>query len=187
MGETMNKRALHPILEWVLVIAIAVVASLFVRTFIVSPFVVPTGSMEHTIEIGDHLLAQKVTVNLDRPVEAGDVVVFDNPEGGSDHDILVKRVIATEGQVVSLRGGRVFVDGEPLEEPYAVGSSYPLMQQAPNASVRYPFIVPEGHAWVMGDNRENSADSRYFGSIPTDSIIGVAFARYWPLDRIGLL
>lgn len=179
--------ALRSVLEWVVVLAIAIIASMFIRTFIVSPFVVPTGSMEHTIEVGDHLLAQKVTVNLGQDVAAGDIIVFENPEGSSGHDILVKRVIATGGQTVSLRGGSVFVDGEKLDEPYTVGSSYPLFQQAPGVKVEFPLVVPEGSVWVMGDNRENSADSRYFGAVDEDAIIGVAVARYWPIDRIGLL
>ena len=162
------------ILEWVVIIAIALVVGFFIRTFVAMPFVVPTGSMEHTIEIGDQLVAEKVTLSLGQPVSAGDVVVFTNPETDSDHDFLVKRVIATEGQTVTFIGGRVFVDGEALDEDYTVGKTYPLDQQA-----------ADGCVWVMGDNRENSADSRYFGAIPQDSVVGVALFRYWPLNRIG--
>ncbi|MDY2777466.1 MAG: signal peptidase I [Collinsella sp.] len=175
------------LLEWIVPISIAIIASLFLRAFVISPFVVPTGSMLHTIEIGDHLLAQKVTANLGLGVERGDIVVFKNPEGGSDHDILVKRVIATEGQTITLRAGSVLVDGTPIDEPYATGSTFELAQHAPGMEVDYPYIVPEGCVWVMGDNRENSADSRHFGAVPESSIIGVAVLRYWPLDRLGPL
>lgn len=174
---------LRNVLEWVIVIAIALVAGFFIRTFVAMPFVVPTGSMEHTIEIGDQLIAEKVTLSLGQPVSVGDVVVFTNPED-SDHEYLVKRVIATEGQTVTFIGGRVFVDGEALDEDYAVGKTYAL-QEAVDVDIDYPYTVPEGCVWVMGDNRENSADSRYFGPVPEDSIVGVALFRYWLLNRIG--
>ncbi|MDO4595703.1 MAG: signal peptidase I [Coriobacteriaceae bacterium] len=181
----------HPwiksVLEWVVVLLVALLAALFIRTFVVSPYVVPTGSMEHTIEVGDQILAEKVSINLGGRVKAGDIVVFDNPEPGSDHDVLVKRVIALEGQVVTLQDGHVFVDGKQLDEPYAQGRTDPLTQQAVGMDVSFPVTVPAGCVWVMGDNRENSADSRYFGPVPEESLIGVAVARYWPLNRIGLL
>ncbi len=178
---------LKSVLEWIAVLAIAIVASLFIRTFVISPFVVPTSSMEHTIEVGDHLLAQKVTVNLGRDVNAGDIIVFENPDGSSSHDILVKRVIATAGQTVDVRDGFVYVDGQRLDEPYVEGSTFPLLQQAAGVDVTFPLTVPSDQLWVMGDNRENSADSRYFGCIDERSVIGVVVARYLPLDRIGLM
>ena len=154
-------------LEWVLVILIALAATFLIRTFVVEPFVVPTGSMEDTIEIGDQILAQKVSLELGQPVKQGDIVVFHNPDGTSEHDVLVKRVIATAGQTVDLQDGKVVVDGQALDEDYTAGMSWPLSVQAPGAQVSYPYTVPDGCVWVMGDNRENSADSRYFG--PVDS------------------
>ena len=93
--------------EWVVIVAIALVATFLIRTFVVEPFVVPTGSMESTIEIGDQILAQKVTLELGQPVKQGDIVVFHNPDGTSEHDVLVKRVIATAGQTVNLQDGKV--------------------------------------------------------------------------------
>lgn len=175
------------LLEWVLVLVIAFGASMLIRTFVVSPYVVPTGSMESTILVGDNVLAQKVTLELGRGVSTGDIVVFNNPDASSGHDVLVKRVIAQAGQVVDLRGGVVYVDGKPLDEPYTQGKSYPLDTQAPGVSVSFPYTVPEGSVWVMGDNRENSADSRYFGAVPQHDLIGVVFFRYWPFDRIGAM
>lgn len=175
------------IVEWLVVFAIALGFFFLVRTFVIAPYTVPTGSMEPTIQIGDNLFAQKVTLRLGMGVQAGDIVVFDNPDASSDHGTLVKRVIATAGQTVDLRDGAVYVDGAALDEPYAQGSSYPLSTQAPGVSVSFPFTVPAGHVWVMGDNRENSADSRYFGAVPTENLVGVALFRYWPLDRIGAL
>ena len=98
--------ALRGAFEWIAVIAIALVASFLIRSFVVEPFVVPTGSMEDTIEIGDQILAQKVSLELGQPVKQGDIVVFHNPDGTSEHDVLVKRVIATAGQTVDLQDGK---------------------------------------------------------------------------------
>ena len=175
------------LVEWVLIFVIAIAAMLVVRAFVLEPYVVPTGSMEPTIEIGDQVSAQKVTCNLGQSPAAGDIVVFRNPDGSSDHDVLVKRVIATAGQTVDLVDGRVVVDGQVLDEPYAQGESWPLASQAPGTIVSFPYTVPEGCVWVMGDNRENSADSRYFGAVEQQDLIGVAVLRYWPLNRFGLL
>ena len=148
---------------------------------------VPTGSMEDTIEIGDQILAQKVSLELGQPVKQGDIVVFHNPDGTSEHDVLVKRVIATAGQTVDLQDGKVVVDGQALDEDYTTGMSWPLSVQAPGAQVSYPYTVPDGCVWVMGDNRENSADSRYFGPVDRSDLIAVALVRYWPLNRIGAI
>ncbi|MBE6469498.1 MAG: signal peptidase I [Coriobacteriaceae bacterium] len=178
---------LRDLLEWVVVLAVALICALLIQRFIASPYTVPTGSMEDTIQIGDNIFAQKVTIGLGQGVSAGDIVVFNNPNAASDHDILVKRVIAVGGQTVDLRDGAVYVDGERLQEDYALGGSYPLDTQAPGVDVSYPYTVPAGSVWMMGDNRENSADSRYFGAVPDSDLIGVAFLRYWPLDRIGVL
>lgn len=171
--------------EWAGMLAVAAVVAFLLNTFVVQAYEVPTGSMEDTIEIGDRLFGQKVTRLLGQPVKQGDIVVFSNPDGSSDHDILVKRVIATAGQTVDLRQGAVYVDGARLDEPYATGESWPLLTQAPGVAVSFPYTVPEGSIWVMGDNRENSADSRYFGAVPEESVQAVVFLRYWPLDRLG--
>lgn len=178
---------LRGLIEWVVIFAIAFAVMSVVKAFVVEPYTVPTGSMEPTIQIGDNVLAQKVTVRVGDPVQSGDIVVFRNPDASSDHSVLVKRVIATAGQTVDLRDGAVYVDGSPLDEPYAAGSSYPLPVQAPDVSVSFPYTVPEGCVWLMGDNREDSADSRYFGAVPVENLIGVVFFRYWPLDRMGTL
>lgn len=175
------------LVEWLAIVAIACGLMLVVRTFVIEPYVVPTGSMEDTIEIGDQVFAQKVTTNLGMSPQAGDIIVFRNPDGSSDHDVLVKRVIATAGQTVEMVDGRVLVDGQALDEPYTIGQSQPLASQAPGVIIRYPYTVPEGCIWVMGDNRENSADSRYFGAVEVDDVIGVVVLRYWPLHRFGTL
>lgn len=183
----MSERRGSGILEWIAVFLIAFAVFALVRTFVIAPFTVPTGSMEPTIQIGDTLFAQKVTLELGQDANQGDIVVFNNPDATSDHDILVKRVIATAGQTVDLQDGQVYVDGVALTEDYTQGQSWPLAEQSPGVSVSYPYTVPEGCVWVMGDNRENSADSRYFGAVPEENLIGIAIFRYWPLDRIGTL
>ena len=123
-------------LEWVLVILIALAATFLIRTFVVEPFVVPTGSMEDTIEIGDQILAQKVSLELGQPVKQGDIVVFHNPDGTSEHDVLVKRVIATAGQTVDLQDGKVVVDGQALDEDYTAGMSWPRALPFPAPTFR---------------------------------------------------
>ena len=179
--------ALKGILEWLVVFAIALVVVLLLRTYVIEPYTVPSASMEPTIEVGDNIFAQKLTLEFGGEVEVGDIVVFENPDSSSDHDVLVKRVIATEGQTVDLVDGVVYVDGEALDEDYTQGSSYPLSTQAEGVEVSYPYTVPEGCVWLMGDNRENSSDSRYFGAVSCDNLIGIVCFRYWPLDRIGVL
>lgn len=174
------------VVEWIGVFLIAIAVFALVRTFVIAPYTVPSGSMEPTIQVGDNLFAQKITLKMGKDAQVGDIVVFKNPETSSPHDILVKRIIAHAGQTVTLEEGKVCIDGMPLDEPYAQGMSYELMQ-APGVAVSYPYTVPEGCVWVMGDNRENSADSRYFGPVPTENLIGIACLRYWPLSRIGAL
>ena len=174
-------------LEWLGVFLVAFVVFALIRTFIVSPFMVPSGSMEPTIQVGDNVFAQKVTAHLGWEPEVGDIIVFDNPVLDSEHDILVKRVVALGGQTVDFVDGSLYVDGIMVDEPYTVGLTYPLDMTAPGVRLSFPYTVPEGCVWVMGDNRENSADSRYFGPVPQDNVIGTVFFRYWPVHRIGAL
>ena len=174
--------ALRGALEWVAVVAIALVATFLIRTFVVEPFVVPTGSMEHTIEEHDQILAQKVTLELGMPVKQGDILLFHNPDETTGHDLLVKRVIATAGQTVDLQDGKVVVDGQVLDEDYTTGTSWPLTED-----IAFPYTVPDDCVWMMGDNRENSADSRIFGPVKCSDLVAVALVRYWPLNRIGAI
>ena len=176
---------LKNILKFITFIVAVVAAVFLLRTFAIEPFVVPTGSMESTIEVGDCILVQKITLETGSDLKPGDIVVFKNPKPENGVDILVKRVIATSGQTVNLKDGKVYVDGKRLDESYAIGESEPLDAHLSSAPDSYPYTVPDGCIWVMGDNRENSADSRYFGPVEEDSVIGIVFARYFPFDRIG--
>ena len=180
-----SSRALRTMAEFAIALVVALGLTWVLKSFVVEPYEVPTGSMEVTIMIGDKLLAEKVTLHF-KPIQSGDIIVFaDKVLPGR---VLVKRVIATGGQVVDFKDGRVIVDGLPLYEPYVNGAmTKPLEQHFQNMRIDYPFTVPEGQVWVMGDNRENSADSRYFGAITENSVYGRALMVFWPLENVGPL
>lgn len=167
------------LIETVLLVALAFALAQGIKAFVIQPFVIPTGSMIPTIEIGDRVLADKIVFRFIREPQRGDIVVFDDPNG--QHPQLIKRVIATEGQVVDVQDGRVFVDGEPIDEPYTHG------KQTEPGSVPMPTTVPDGQVWLMGDNRPESGDSRFFGPRSVETVRGRAFWTYWPLNRFGTL
>lgn len=163
---------------------VAVFAAVWLlRTFVFAPYEIPSGSMEDTIKVEDYVFAEKVSYNFRSP-EPGEIITFKDPL--SPDRTLIKRVIATGGQTVDLIDGKVVVDGKPLEEPYVKSGakSYPLTPDK-SVQIEYPYTVPEGYIWVMGDNRTQSSDSRVFGAIPVSNVVGHAIFRYWPADRIG--
>ncbi len=166
------------LIETVLMIAIAFLLAQGVKTFVLQPFVIPTGSMEPTIMAGDRVLAEKVSLRF-RPVRAGEIVVFDDPTGR--HPQLIKRVIAVGGQTVDIVDGTVIIDGALLDEPYVHGS------QTEPGTVPMPVTLAPDEVWLMGDNRPNSGDSRFMGAIPESMVRGRAFSIYWPIDRISSL
>ena len=160
----------------ILLISFALVFG-FVRPFVMEAFWIPSGSMIPTLEIGDRVLVNKFIYRFTEP-ERGDIVVFrsvDNP----DED-LIKRVVGVPGDEIAVRRGRLILNGEPQKEPYT-------NKNFPDRSFYARTTVPEGHVFVMGDNRGNSADSRVFGPLPKKNIEGEAFLRFWPPHRIGLL
>lgn len=165
------------LIETVLLVALAFALAQGIKTFLVQPFVIPTGSMIPTIEIGDRVLADKLVFRFIREPQYGDIVVFDDPTGS--HPQLIKRVIATEGQTVDVRDSRVWVDGKPVDEPYTHD------KPTDPGSVPLPHTVSKGAVWLMGDNRPDSGDSRFFGERPVDSVRGRAFWTYWPPSRFG--
>jgi signal peptidase I len=165
------------LVETALLVALAFALAQGIKTFIVQPFVIPTGSMIPTIEIGDRVLADKLVFRFVREPERGDIVVFDDPSG--QHPQLIKRVIATEGETVDVQDGKVLVDGEVLDEPYTYG------KQTDPGSVSLPVTIGDGEVWLMGDNRPESGDSRFFGARPVSTVRGRAFWTYWPPSRFG--
>jgi len=169
-------------------IIVAALLALFIRTFLFGTFKIPTGSMIPNLLIGDHLIVnsliygptltdfEKYIVPI-KEIERGDVVVFDYP-----HDLktqFVKRVIALPGETVEIHDKTVMIDGEELNEPYAHYSAYSDYYIRKDFG---PYKVPEKHYFVMGDNRDNSNDSRYWGPVPRNLIRGRAFIIYWSYE-----
>lgn len=177
--------ALGTFIGLLVIVAFVLGLSWLLRTFVFQPYEIPSGSMEQTIMTGDMVFSEKVSYYFRDP-EPGDIVTFSDPE--IPGRILIKRVIAVGGQTVNINDedGLVYVDGVPLSESYTNGlPSYTLANSI--AGVTYPYTVPEGELWVMGDNRTNSQDSRYFGSIDQDTVTGRGAFVYWPFDNIGAL
>lgn len=177
------------IAEWVLVIVGAVVLALVVKVFLLQAFYIPSLSMYPTLHVGDRVLVNKVGYHL-HDVKRGDIVVFERPASETSSDIpdLIKRVIGLPGESVAFDNGAVYVDGQRIEESYLPSGTVTSSANAPyKCTLAAPCVVPQGDVWVMGDNRGDSKDSRYFGPIPESSIVGRAFVRVWPLDRFGLL
>jgi signal peptidase I len=179
-------------------IVIAVILALFVRTFVVQAFKIPTGSMENNLLIGDHLLVNKFVFG---PTESSaerallpvgevkrlDIVVFKYPQE-PERDF-IKRVIGLPGETVELREKKVYINGKPLDEPYVHFLEPPGQRSeafevtSSDVRERYgPFTVPAGEYFVMGDNRDNSQDSRYWGSLRRDYIKGKALLIYWSYE-----
>ena len=176
-----DKRRHRISLSW---LAFLLPLSLFVlRLFVIDWYVIPSESMEPTIIPGDHVLVK--TIDIDP--QPADIVTFTSP---MDHtETLIKRVIAVAEQTVDIKDGHIYIDGKLAADPHGYGTTAPLTGHANNLSqdVSFPLTVPEGYIFVMGDNRENSSDSRYFGCVPVSSVTSETLLRYWPLDRITRL
>ena len=169
-------------MEFLVILAVAFVLVFgFVRPFVLEAFRIPSESMVPTLEVGDRVFVNKFIYRFTEP-EKGDVVVFESVNGGEED--LIKRVVGVAGDEVEVRNGTLLVNGEDREEPY-LNRSLPFNDSF-NGSYG-PSVVPEGHVFVMGDNRANSADSRVFGPLPIENIEGEAFVRFWPPLRIGSL
>lgn len=184
--DARNQNTGRRVLDWLLTIAAAIALALFIRVFVGEAYVVPTGSMLNTIQLDDRVWGDKLSYKFRTPTQ-GEVVLFDNPAG--DGYTLVKRVIATEGQTIDFADGRVVIDGEVLDEPYTEGrESAPLGEHMAGIDpISYPYTVPQGSLWVMGDNRTNSRDSRYFGAIPVSDVTAKAVFTFWPLSDLRWL
>ena len=165
------------ILEIVQALALAVVISVVLNLFVVQVTEVRQQSMRPTLEQNDRVLVSKLDYRFAPPLR-GDIIVF-NPPVPDATIPYVKRVIAVGGETIDLRNGNVFVNGQQVDIPQAHGTTQP---QAPQ--VVYPFTVPDGQVFVMGDNRTFSSDSRTFGPVPVGNIIGKVILRFWPFDRL---
>ncbi len=177
------------IAEWVIVIVGAILLALIVKVFLLQAFYIPSLSMYPTLHEGDRVLVNKLSYRL-HDVNRGDVIVFERPPSETSSNIpdLIKRVVGLPGESITIENGSVFVDGKRLDENYLPDGTVTSAANAPNkCTTDAPCIVPEGKVWVMGDNRGDSKDSRYFGAIDESSIVGRAFITVWPLGRFGLL
>jgi len=173
-------------IEWLVVVVGAVVVALVVSATSAQAFVIPSKSMESTLHKEDRVLVNKWSYRL-HPIHRGDVVVFSRPKNLATNDNdLIKRVIGLPGDEVGFADGHVFIDGNQVSEPYLDRGTFtakiPGQRQCTPAA---PCVVPKGRIWVMGDNRGDSEDSRYFGSIPESTVVGRAMLRIWPPNRIG--
>ena len=193
------------LIELVVTVAVAVALALLIQAFIVKPYRIPSPSMVPTLDVGQRVLTNRL---VDKP-SIGDIVVFHPPHGadiddgvcgnpnqGAGHSqpcgvptpresnqTFIKRVVAGPGDTVAIINGHVYRNGVPEKDPY-------IIQCSPGSSscnFPTPIKVPPGDYFMMGDNRPDSEDSRYWGPVPDKWIIGVAFFTYWPPDRIGFL
>jgi len=182
-GPRKTKSRLHSLIEWLSILVVAVLVSLFIRTFVFQTFFIPSGSMEPTLQIGDRIVVSKLSVEFGT-INRGDILVFKAPRAvasdcGDTVSDLVKRVIGLPGEHLSSKGNTIYVNGHPLAQPWT--HYEPIFRQIGKVT------VPANHYFMMGDNESNSCDSRWWGSIPHSSIIGKAVVRIWPLSRISFL
>jgi signal peptidase I len=178
--------------ETVVVVVVAVLVAVLLRTFVVQTFYIPSGSMEPTLQIGDRILVDKLSYHL-HGVRRGDIVVFSRPPaencGGPEVNDLVKRVVGLPGDVLSLSGGYVYLDGKRLDESWL-----PKVEQGTTAAgpvgnpynLAKPYRVPANDYFVMGDNRTDSCDSRYWGPIARSLIVGKVELRVWPVTALKI-
>jgi len=191
--------------EYAEAIITALVLALLIRTYVVQAFKIPSGSMIPTLLVGDHILVNKFIygtkipfsddkILIFRKPEKGDIIVFEYPENPEKD--FIKRVVATEGDVIEMRNKTVYVNGKPLYEPYARHTDSAIKLGMYDSRDNFgPIVVPKNKFFVMGDNRDQSYDSRYWGFVDLEEIKGKAFIIYWSwnpddwvrFNRIGRL
>jgi signal peptidase I len=180
-APTWLQRRRRLVVEWTIIVVLAVLVSFLMRTFVVQTFFIPSASMEPTLQIGDRILVSKLSVELGT-IHRGDIIVFKAPPAehcGDTVSDLVKRVIGLPGDHLTSRGNTIYYNGHVLHETWP--HYEPL--QTPIGHV----TVPANSYFVMGDNHPDSCDSRFWGSVPRSDIIGKVFLRIWPLSRFGFL
>jgi signal peptidase I len=192
--EKPRKGTARVFLEWVVLIAVALAIAFVIKSFLFQAFYIPSESMTPTLQVGDRVLVNKLSYDL-HDVNRGDIIVFEAPPLARSADIedLVKRVVGLPGDTVTgdAKGG-ILVNGRELDEPYLPKDVQTTFTDVAPGCGAPPggepgCVVPKGHLFMMGDNREASKDSRVFGPINEDSIVGRVFVRIWPLSDIGLL
>jgi len=172
--------ALRTVVEWIVLIGCALLVAFVVKTFVFQAFYIPSESMVPTLEVGDRVLVNKLGDRLHDP-NRFDIEVFLAPKGTETAEIkdLVKRVVGLPNETIEGRDGRIYIDGELLEEPF--------LPPGTQSRTFGPVRIPPGEYFMLGDNRQFSKDSTYFGPIPRSAMIGRVFLRIWPLNRIRFL
>jgi signal peptidase I len=174
-------------------IAIAILLALFIRTFVVQAFKIPSGSMKETLQIGDHILVnkfiygiklpfvQKTIIPIKKP-QKGDIIVFRYPENPKLD--FIKRVVGTERDVIEIRNKKLYVNDELVDQEYAIHTDPHIIPAVYNKRDNFgPVIVPPDSLFVMGDNRDNSKDSRFWGFVNLKAVKGKAFMIYWSWNK----
>jgi signal peptidase I len=190
VGTSRRKKSVFR--EYFEAICIAILLALFIRTFVVQAFKIPSGSMLPTLLIGDHLLVNKFIYGIRIPFSGKLLVPITSPEKGAvvvfkfpkDRSIdYIKRVVGTPGDTIEIKNKKVYVNGEPAEDSHAHISSPAVLSSSASPRDNFgPILVPENRIFVMGDNRDNSYDSRFWGFVDQKDILGKAFILYWSWD-----
>ena len=196
INEEGSARSVKKAIEWLAVIVGALLVAFLIKTFLMQAYYIPSSSMTPALQVGDRVLVNKLSYEFGE-VSRGDLVVFKRTEvdTGNKTD-LIKRVIATEGELLEISGGEIFItekggkDRKLLVEPYlaegVTTQGFAFEGLCPESEAN-TCLVPENSIFVMGDNRSGSRDSRYFGPVDIDDIVGRAFIRIWPLGSLKLL
>jgi len=190
-----GKARRNSLLDYAVIAVVAIGLALVIQAYLVKPYRIPSPSMVDTLEIGDRVLVNRVVYHL-KDLEHGDVVVFRWPK---NRDVVfIKRVVGLPGDRLQAKDGKLYVDGVAQEEPYVHKTNGVTDPTNPSGTIvgttmsqpwglSDEYTVPDGHYFMMGDNRTNSDDSRVWGPVPENDLIGEAFFVYWPLDRLGTL
>lgn len=204
-GSAHRKSSMSFWMELPILIGVALIVAVVIKTFLFQAFFIPSGSMKDTLQIDDRVLVSKVSFTFG-DLEFGDVIVFDDPRGGFEgptdgvieramrnllesiglatpESEFIKRVVGLPGDTVELVENQLFVNGVQIDEPYLAVDAVPPSTCAAGGHDYGPAVIPEGHVMVMGDNRCHSSDGRKFGPVPEDVIVGKAFIIIWPPSR----
>jgi signal peptidase I len=177
------------LVEIVETLALTLIIFFVIQTFVAQPYKVQQQSMEHTLEPDQYVLVDKLTPRFDT-YKRGDIVVFTPPADWVQEDgtPFIKRVIGLGGDTVAIHDGGVYINGTKINEPYLFSAAQGQTTQPTTVpGDQSAWVVPAGELFLMGDHRANSADSRTFGTVPTQQVIGRAWLRYWPVNVFGIL
>ena len=184
-----GRRALGCVLEIVETLVLTLILFWVIQSFVAQPFQVQQFSMQNTIQDGQFVLVDRLTPHFDH-YHRGDIIVFTPPQAvdeSPDQKPFIKRIIGVEGDTVSIHDGKVFVNGIELDEPYVYKGTDGKPQTTEPEDGTSTWTIGPGQLFVMGDHRQRSSDSRVFGPIAVDKVIGRAWLRYWPIEDLGIL